>query len=333
MAHEILQTALENLRVKSPIEWTLLKETPMNGTLEIKLDSYRIELVAWVKNEVRPQQYLEIAEKIRSHKNLIVVANKINPKIKELLRKEEIAYMETVGNIFLNQQGIYVWIENEKAKPSSNDSSNKAFTKSGIRVVYQLLTYPKILNEPYRTIADKAGVALGNIPGILKTLKDTGFLLKKDKKTFLLIKKKELLNKWVEAYSMKLKPSLKIGEFGLKNGKDWCQIDLNPKDSMWGGEKAGEFFTNYLRPEHATIYSRLGKTQLIQKYGLIPQKNGPIEVFEIFWEDLSIEDPQLTEKLPYVTPILTYSDLVQIEDKRCLDTAQKIYDEHIQPEL
>jgi hypothetical protein len=289
--------------------------------------------VAWVKNEVRPHQYSEIAERFRNQKNLIIVANKIYPKVKESLRAEGIAYMEVVGNIFLNQQGVYVWIENEKAQTIRNDGGNKAFTKSGVRVVYQFLTYPKILNEPYRTIADKAGVALGNIPGILSSLKDAGFLLKKDKKTFVINRKKELLNKWVDAYAMKLKPSLKVGEFGMKNGKDWQSINLNAVDSVWGAERAGEFFTNYLRPEHATIYSRLGIAQLIQKYGLIPQKNGPIEVFEMFWEDLPIEDYHLNEKLPYVTPILTYADLVQIGDKRCLDTAQMIYDEHIQSEL
>lgn len=333
MEQDLLQTAIENLLSKNSIVANLRKTGHLDATLEIQLGRFGVELVPWVKNEVRPHQFLEIKKRFQNQNNLIVVANKIYPKVKELLREEGIAYMETVGNIFLNQQGIYVWIENEKAKLSSNDSSNKAFTKSGLRVIYQFLTYPKILNEPYRTIADKAGVAFGNIPGILNSLKDAGFLLKKDKKTFVLNRKKELLNKWVDAYAMKLKPSLKVGDFGLKNGKDWWQIDLDPKDSMWSGEKAGEFFTNYLRPEYATIYSRLGKTQLIQKYGLIPQKNGPIKVYEIFWEDLSIEDSQLNEKLPFVTPILTYSDLVQKGDKRCLDTAQKIYDEHIQPEL
>lgn len=333
MEQDLLQTAIENLRSRSSIIANLRKTGPLDGTLEIQLGGHRVELVMWMKNEVRSHQFLEIIERFRSQKNLIVVTNKIYPNVKELLRAEGIAYMETVGNIFLNQQDVYVWIENEKVQPNRNDGGIKAFTKSGLRVVYQFLTYPKILNEPYRAISEKAGVALGNIPGILGSLKDAGFLLKKDKKTFVLNRKKELLNKWVDTYAMKLKPSLKVGEFGLKNGEDWWLINLDAKDSMWGGEKAGEFFTNYLRPEHATIYSRLGKSELIQKYGLIPQKNGPIEVFEIFWEDLPIEDSQLNEKLPYVTPILTYSDLVQIGDKRCLDTAQRIYDEHIQSEL
>lgn len=333
MEQDLLQTAIENLRSKSSIVVNLGKTEHLDGTLEIQLGSHGVELLPWVKNEVRPHQFLEIKKRFQSQKNLIVVTNKIYPNVKELFREEGIAYMETVGNIFLNQQGIYVWIENEKAKLSSNDGGNKAFTKSGLRVVYQFLTYPKILNEPYRTMADKAGVALGNIPGILNSLKDSGFLLKKDKKTFVISRKKELLTKWVDAYAMKLRPSLKVGEFGMKDGKDWQSINLDAVDSVWGAEPAGEFFTNYLRPEHATIYSRLGKAQLIQKYGLIPQKNGPIEVFEMFWEDLPSEASHLNEKLPFVTPILTYADLVQIGDKRCLDTAQMIYDEHIQSEL
>jgi hypothetical protein len=333
MENDLLQPALDNLRKRSSLLVNLRKATPLDGTLEIQLGNQLVELVAWVKNEVRPQQYSEIAEKFHTQKNLIIVANKIYPKVKEFLRAEGIAYMEVVGNIFINQQGIYVWIENEKAQPIRNDGGNKAFTKSGLRVVYQFLAYPKSLNEPYRTIADKAGVALGNIPGILSNLKDAGFLVKKDKKIFVITRKKELLTKWVDAYAMKLKPSLKVGEFGIKNGKDWSSINLNADDSVWGSECAGEFYTNYLRPEHATIYSRLSTPQLIQKYGLIPQKNGPIEVFKMFWEGLPSENNPLNKKLPYVTPTLTYADLVQIGDKRCFDTAQMLYDEHIQPKL
>jgi hypothetical protein len=53
----------------------------------------------------------------------------------------------------------------------------------------------------------------------------------------------------------------------------------------------------------------------------------------MFWEGLPSENNPLNKKLPYVTPTLTYADLVQIGDKRCFDTAQMLYDEHIQPKL
>lgn len=333
MENKLLHTAIENLQKGEGIIAKQLKDNPLDGTLELQVNNHLIELVAFVKNEVRPQNYPQIAEFFRNNRNLILVANKIYPKVKELLRAERMAYLETVGNIFLNQEGVYIWLEHTKAHTPEKNIRNKAFAKSGLRVVYQFLTYPKILNEPYRTIADKAGVALGNIPAILDSLRDDGFLLKKDKHTMLLDRKKDLLNKWVDAYATKLKPSLKIGEFGLKNREDLSSIKLDAMDSVSGGELAGEFFTKYLRPERGTIYTRLGKAELIQKYGLIPQKNGPIEIFEMFWENLPIEDPELNEKLPYVSPILAYADLIQTGDKRCLDTAKMIYDEYIQSEL
>lgn len=333
MENNILTTAIDQLAKRSSIAVHQIKVEPLDGTLELQLDDHTIELVAWVKNEVRPRHCSEIAALFRSQQNLILVANKIYPKIKDFMRAEGIAYLESVGNIFLKQQGIYVWIENEKAPSIRTDRGNKAFTKSGLKVVYQFLTNPKMVNEPYRAIADTAGVALGNIPGILTNLKDAGFLIKKDERAFLISRKKELLHKWVDAYAMRLKPSLKVGEFGLKNGKDWQSINLDAEDSLWGAEPAGEYLTQYLRSGQATIYSRLSKTQMIQKYGLIPQKNGGIEVFEIFWKDSPDQGSPLKGKPPYVTPILTYADLVQIGDKRCLDTAQKIYDEYIQPEL
>ena len=333
MESKLLQTAIENLQKGGEIIAKQLKDHPLDGTIELQVNSHLIELVVFVKNEIRPQNYPQIAETFKNNRNLILVANKIYPKVKELLRAERMAYLETVGNIFLNHEDVYIWLEHEKAHNPEKNIRNKAFTKSGLRVVYQFLTYPKILNEPYRTIADKAGVALGNIPAIFDSLKNDGFLLRKDKHRFLLDRKKDLLNKWVDAYGAKLKPSLKIGEFGLKNGQELSSLKLDAIDSVYGGEVAGEFFTKYLRPERGTIYTRLGKAKLIQKYGLIPQKNGPIEIFQMFWENLEIEDPELNEKLPFSTPILTYADLIQTGDKRCIDTAKMIYDERIQSEL
>jgi len=333
MKNELIQTAIENLQKEIPISIELKGTVPVDETLVVKWDGHQIQLLPWVRNEIRTQFYPQLAERFKNQKDLILVANKIYPKVKELLRADGIPYIETAGNIFLNRNGIYILLEHAKATSNRAPLKNKAFTKSGLRVVYQFLTYPEILNEPYRTIAEKAGVALGNIPAVIDSLKDAGFLLRKDKQNLMLDRKKELLEKWIDAYSLRLKPSLKIGEFRPKNDNDWTMVKLDSLDSTWGGEAAGEFYTKYLRPERGTIYTRLGKAELIKKYGLIPQKNGPIEVLEVFWENLPIEDPEFNVKLPYVSAILAYADLIQTGDKRCMDTAQRIFDEYIQSKL
>jgi len=333
METELIQEAIENFQKETPIRIELKSTSPLDGTLRLKWEGNDIELVAWVRNEIRIPFLPQIAERFKEQENLILVAHKIYPKVKEVLRSEQIPYLETAGNIFLNKEGIYLWLDQAKVTGNRDKASiSGAFTKSGLKIIYQFLTVPEILNEPYRTIAAKAKVALGTIPPVIESLRAAGFLLRKDKKHFLLDRKKELLEKWIDLYSMKLKPSIRMGEFAPKNG-DFKLAKLDPQDSVWGGEVAGEFFTNYLRPERGSIYTRLAKAELIRKYNLIPQKNGSIEVFEMFWEGFSEEEPRENEKLPFASPILTYADLVLTGDKRCLDTAKMIYNEHIEPKL
>ncbi len=91
------------------------------------------------------------------------------------------------------------------------------------------------------------------------------------------------------------------------------------------GEPAGDLLTNYLRPEKLTIYTSETKKDLMMHYGLVPDQNGNIQVYEKFWEQDDQRD---------IAPdLLVYADLVNTRDKRCIETATMIYNEHIKPEL
>lgn len=49
--------------------------------------------------------------------------------------------------------------------------NSKAFTKTGLQVVFQLLLDETLVHRPYREIAAKTGVALGNVSNIIKGLR------------------------------------------------------------------------------------------------------------------------------------------------------------------
>lgn len=137
--------------------------------------------------------------------------------------------------------------------------------------------------------------------------------------------KKELLNKWIAAYEEKLKPSLEVGTFRFLNEEDfrnWKNLSLNPNKSWWGGEPAGDLLTNYLRPETLTIYTEETRNELIKNYRLIPDPKGNIRAYKKFWQI------DLDEKT--APPLLVYADLLSTNDSRCIETAQKIYDEYLQ---
>lgn len=62
----------------------------------------------------------------------------------------------------------------------------------------------------------------------------------------------------------------------------------------------------------------------MKSYDLKPNANGELLVYEKFWRgDSGATTP----------PLLVYTDLILKDDKRCRETAQKIFDEYIQPIL
>ena len=62
----------------------------------------------------------------------------------------------------------------------------------------------------------------------------------------------------------------------------------------------------------------------MKNYRLMPDKNGEIEVLYLFWKQ---EDGKT------VPPLLVYADLMLEGGKRNKETAEKIYNEYIKPNL
>src|SRR5690606_31620576 len=127
-------------------------------------------------------------------------------KIKQELRNRNIAYLEANGNIYLNENGTFLWLDSNEPTAIKNKTTNRAFTKTGLRVVYQFLLDDTWVNKTYREIADKTDTGIGNITNIFNGLKDDGFLIPLTKDSYIMDNKKKLLEKWIMAYEKKLKP-------------------------------------------------------------------------------------------------------------------------------
>lgn len=332
MEEKIVNTALDNLRKYTGIEgnFTLTRENRLDGKVDFQLPKGKEVFVAEVKREVRNYQLPIIENTARQYKNFLLIAETIFPNIKEELRKQEIAYLDAAGNIFLKTAGHYLWIEGHKVEKANIEKANRAFTATGLKVVYLFLTDEHYLNLPQRIIAEEAGVALGNINYIIRGLKEQKFLIQKGKKELQILHKKELLEKWIMSFEEKLKPALHTGNFRFtKTGdeKDWNQMTLKPHETYWGGEPAGALLTNYLQPEVFTIYTSETRNDLIKNYRIVPDAKGNIQVYSKFWKEHD------TKNKTIVNPILIYTDLLNTGNSRCIETAQMIYDKHIKQNI
>jgi len=326
---EIVNIALENLQKNTRIigewkEYAITKDNGIDGEIVFNIDNQKIRIFAEVKKALRNHQLYQIKEIADAHRPFLLVAEHIFPKIKEELRKNEIAYLEANGNIYLKEPGIYLWIDNQKPIQQEKEQVNRAFTKTGLRVIFHFLLNEEIVNYPYRNIAQMADIGLGNVNNVMNGLKQAGFLLKMNKDEYRLVNKKELLEKWMVAYEEKLKPALHIGNFRFlkeEDHKNWKRIPIIPGKTFWGGEPAADLMTNYLSPEILTLYTEEGRTDLIKHYRLIPDENGKVKVYKKFWNYYNVRDNT-------VDPILVYADLMNTGDGRCMETAKKLFDEY-----
>jgi len=322
MEIEIIQIALKNLRQHNAIEGFWEETGPLDGGLDLSINGKKHHFVVEIKREVREHQLKQIEDYFQQHDNLMLVANRIFPKIKEKLRQKGIPYLEANGNIFLKKEGIFLMVDTAKAMNTEKNKGNRAFTKTGLKVLFYLLQNKEDINLTQRELAEKVDVGLGNIPQVIDGLKATGFLRALNNKTYVWENLVSLVDRWIAEYATVLRPKLLKEKYKLKG--NWQDIALNNTNTFWGGEPAADLLTNHLRPEKFLIYTRENRMELMKNYRLMPDKNGEIEVLGLFWKQ---EDGKT------VPPLLVYVDLMLEGGKRNKETAEIIYNEYIKPNL
>ena len=256
----------------------------------------------------------------------LIVTDYVNPNMADRFKEVDIPFIDTVGNAYLNEPPIYVFIKGYKppAITHARDKVTRAFQPTGLKLVFVLLCNQNLINAPYRDIQKAANVALGTVDWVMRDLREEGYILDMGKRGKRFNNKKKLLEKWVEAYNEKLKPKLLIGRYKADKYDWWKFTKINEYDAYWGGEVAAAILTEYLKPETATIYirdKRQNLAKLLLTNRLREYTSGNVEILDAFWEiDYDLTNPEL------VHPLITYADLLATGDTRNIETAQKIYE-------
>lgn len=322
MEYEIAHRALEALNLAIGIQATFKEKGPLDGVVEFVINGTTYAFTVEIKQELRMHQLQHIENYFRRNEHFLLIANRIFPKIKEELRQKEIPYLEANGNIYLKMNGLFLFVDTQKPLAEGKTKGNRAFTKTGLKVLFYLLQHKEAIHQSQREIAEKANVGLGNIPQVINGLKETGYLIPLNNKTYVWENRKALLERWMAEYATVLRPKLIKERYTLKG--NWQEIQLENHNTVWGGEPAADLLTNYLRPEKFLIYTTENRMDLIKNYKLMPDKKGEVEVLEMFWKD---NDGKTAP------PLLVYADLMLEGGKRNNETAEKIYHEFIQPNL
>ncbi len=296
-----------------------------DAIIKIQWDDLDYHFVVEIKNTVT-RAVLGVAiqqlNRIKLKEKGMLVAKYINPKIADELRKMNVPFIDTVGNVYINEPPLFIYLRgNRPADKGIIEQPARTFTPTGLQVIFALLCNPGLEDKPYRDIAEKADVALGTVGEIIDNLKKTGYLIDTGAGGRRLIRKNELLNKWVTTYPEQLRRKKMIGHYKADNRDWWKNINLEEDDALWGGEVAANIMTEHLKPQIVTIYAKRPIAKFLFKYKLIKDENGDTEILEIFWK---FGQDRLQNNL--VPPFLIYTDLMATGDTRNIETARIIYE-------
>ncbi len=257
----------------------------------------------------------------------LLITRYINPKKAEQLRQDEIEFIDTAGNTFINQPPLYVFIKGNRLPEivaHLRIPQKRAFRPAGLKMIYAFLCNPGLENKNYREIAAAADVALGTVGWCIRELKETGFLLDMGKRGKRLTQKEDLLRRWITAYPEQLRPRQMLGRYKGDHGW-WHTKELNRLTAQWGGELAAAKLTQYLQPQLITIYITAGYlNKFLLENKLKKDQAGDVEVLERFWlPDGDWQDGDT------VHPILVHADLLATGNERNMETARIIYERYI----
>jgi hypothetical protein len=302
-----------------------LSSTDKPSTIEISPPNQDKKYIfePYVKKEANHTVTLGLAKmhSDNSNEKVIFISEFIHPQIADSFRELGIPFIDTVGNAYINEVGLYI-LGNSQKKPAKK-TTERVFSPAGMEVLFALLSVPNLESENYRQIRDFSDVSLGTIALVMKSLENQGYLITRRKKR-LLIRKAELINLWVQNYSQILRPKYQSDhKFSQANSSWWKEINLSAYKCFWSGEVAGHILTKYLEPQKFVIYQNMSESSvnLIADNNWKFNKAGEIELLYKFWNFPTEND--------VAPPLLVYADLTATAEPRNLETAKMIYDEYL----
>ncbi|MEI8032026.1 MAG: type IV toxin-antitoxin system AbiEi family antitoxin [Chlorobiaceae bacterium] len=327
----ILRQAMEALNKIAPLEYAIepihvLHDHADGCTVRVKVFGKEFVWCIEVKKHLtKPGELQVLFNMDKMPHPVLLVTRYIPPEAAARLRDTGIQFIDTVGNAFLNQPPLLIFVKGNQLEKEENAlPTARLFKGVGLKIIYLFLCQPELVKRPYRDLAEMADIALGTVKGTMTELIQKGFILDMGKKGKKLLDKKKLFERWTAAYTDYLKPKLLMGRF-RGDGEWWKNITLDPTLAQWGGEIAAAKLTGYLKPGTVTLYAdkhRLGELVIANRLRKDPQ--GDIEILERFWPLNNGFGEGDT-----VDPIMIYADLAAIGDQRTTETARIIYEQHI----
>ncbi len=259
----------------------------------------------------------------------LLVTRYVTPPLADEMREQNIQFLDTVGNMFIHQKRPFVYAFIKGNRLPRTDYANrrvKLFREAGLKVLFYFLCNQNAVGMAYREIAENTGLALGTIHNVFADLKRFGYV-RTYKGTRTLQNVDKLIDGWVDAYPIELRPNLNLRRFTTDKLFWWKEVDITQYNVLLGGEPAAEILTGgFLHPEITTLYTGNQITKLANILRFRKDKNGNTFVYDKFW--LQMHDNYATTGV--VPPLLAYADLMNTNQARNIEAAKIIREKYLE---
>jgi hypothetical protein len=327
MEEDILYNTIENFKKNSELileldTWFGAQKNSFDGKLKLQIGSKEHFFFFEIRKNISLSRISDLDH--YSNHDAIIIADYISKPAKSFFKKHQISYLDMAGNAFIvNGEHLFINIETNKNLKISTGKPNRAFSKTGLKVIYQTLVDETIVNMPYRHISKVTKVSIDTVGKVFKELLQEKYLIQVRKKVFQVQNKERLFQEWVTLFNRVLRPKLKQRTFAYRGDTINALLETSDLDSI-GGELAAEHLSKYLIAQNTIIYTDEPFFKIAKKMNLIPSSDGSVTIVEKFWGNtLSRNDTNI------VHPILVYADLLNSPSPRNLETAKIIYNKYV----
>jgi hypothetical protein len=323
---ELLQEALHAFQRSTGLNASLARAKSAGSDVLLEVSGSRgtSRFVAQVRHKVDRAAVALSALKgpsIRTAKP-VLIAPHVSAAMAHVCREHDLAFMDCAGNAFLNAPGTLVFVVGNKPAKSGGvrQPTRRTFGESGLRIIYNCLLDPTVLQATYREIARASGTALGTVSGILSELREQGLLTEDKTGRRHWVDRERVIDAWLVNFPLALRPKLAPRRFRARNDSWWEQVDPIPFGMQWGAEIAAARLTGELEPRTVTLYTHQPPGKFVAAHRLVADPEGPVEILSAFWPP-PVAKAAAAE---LVGPLLICADLVSIADPRTIQAARTI---------
>jgi hypothetical protein len=352
---QIAASALERLKAVHPVQVVDLRQDvhgpggfQYDGALSLKTDRGTFRYIFEIKRHLRPQtiqHFLVQADLYRKHLDkatgLLLLSDYINPSLGQQLKEAGVNFIDTAGNLFLKREpGLYLYVEGKKPPASPKEKPTRLLQPSGLALLFGLLVEPESINQPYRQLSEANRVALGTVGWVKRDLKEQGYLEPTGRDRFRLIRKKDLLDRWVQGYTARLRPKMFLGEYrdltndlpAIVNAFRQYALEQGLSWGLSGGFGADELVHHYRGNTLTLFVESWRQNEALSELKWLPVTGGPITILKSFSPRV-FKTTRSQGRYPVVHPLLVYAELLHRGTDREMETARLIHQEFLEESL